>query len=567
MNLKTPFEQLNSRQRELAQRQTARYCCFLAVAVFTLWEFRIYADEGVPLFRAGTEESEDFPKLDLKPLLPRGRSSDTDLPAIDETDTRPIPRGTPNSGRSDSGRFKSRVRPLPPRNLDSMPALDDFPVPRWPAEMSAEPDGGEFDWTRQTVTMADLEVGHPWVFDHTKPDLSDEEVADYIRLIRSVKDRRTSLGLYLPDDVNVTSEWESAFYRYSEARRLAWNNGALRLQPPRLGISNPFRDEVRNEVLSPSDHIPPPTELKSYSLTADMQSHPSDFVGRPIVLYGLFTPSRVNELQAENRYGDEKSVYRLQRGYLKNLSNTADLALVDAESYVEYDSQKRSIEAWPVEQRISYPVLVKGWFVKLIGSQPLIYCNVVRVLTPRPYDEYIRNNVKNRRRLSDDESWLYYETLRQLQITSSKVQAGIALADQQRHIEKEMRDIREKASSDRKQLEAAVRTGKPEDPTSPVDKTFQAQLTRLDRQVDQRINRYREYQQQPEKFPMFVDVFQHPDRWQGHLVTLRGHVRQVTSHDGDSAMFGGQPLHELWLFTDDSQHNPTVIVTPSLPDE
>lgn len=32
-------------------------------------------------------------------------------------------------------------------------------------------------------------------------------------------------------------------------------------------------------------------------------------------------------------------------------------------------------------------------------------------------------------------------------------------------------------------------------------------------------------------------------------------------------MFGGQPLHELWLFTDDSQHNPTVIVTPTLPDE
>jgi hypothetical protein len=44
-------------------------------------------------------------------------------------------------------------------------------------------------------------------------------------------------------------------------------------------------------------------------------------------------------------------------------------------------------------------------------------------------------------------------------------------------------------------------------------------------------------------------------------------VRRVTSHEGDSAMFGGQPLHELWLFTDDSQHNPTVIVTPTLPDE
>ena len=225
------------------------------------------------------------------------------------------------------------------------------------------------------------------------------------------------------------------------------------------------------------------------------------------------------------------------------------------------------VAAWPVEQRISYPVLIKGWFVKRMGEQPLVYCDVVRVLTPRPYDEYIHDNVRSRRRVSDDESWLYYETLRQLQITSAGIQAGLALADQQQRVEELMREVHEKGTADSTLLQNALRDGTLGDTDPQHNRTFQARLTRLERQLDQRLNRYREYQQQPEKFPMFVDVFQHPDRWQGHLVTLRGHVRRATSHEGDPAMFNGQPLHELWLFTDDSQHNPTVIVTPSLPDE
>jgi hypothetical protein len=563
MNLHAPLNKSNSRRTESARRRDIRWLISLVIAAVALLPIRIHADERNPRLRAGADESEEFPSFELKPLLPGGRSSDSALPPIDDADSRPIPRRTPDPGRFDSRSSDPRLRPFPPRRSESTPITDDLNDPRLPAEMSGESADEGFDWSRQPVTMADLEVGHAWVFDHTKPNLTDGEIQDYIRLIRAVNDRRASLGLYLPDDVNVTSAWESAFYRYADARRQAWLNGALLLQPPRSELSNPFD----SPVVSAADQIAEPTELKSYSLTADMRSHPSDFVGRPVVLYGLFTPSVINELQATKKYEDEKGVYRLQRGFLRNLSNTENIALVDAESYVEYDSQSRAIEAWPVEQRISYPVLVKGWFVKLTGGQPLIYCNVVRVLTPRPYDEYIRENVRNRRRLSDDESWLYFETLRQLQITSSKLQAGIALADQQRHVESEMREIRAKAASDRLLLEDALQKGTLGEADPNTNKTYQARLTRLDRQVDQRLNRYREYQQQPEKFPMFVDIFLHPDRWQGHLVTLHGHVRRVTSHDGDSAMFGGQPLHELWLFTDDSQHNPTVIVTPTLPDE
>ncbi len=545
----------------------------------------VAADELNPRSGTAAGAADDFPDFSLGPLLPRENTPAFPLPPIDDADGSALPPRSRDFLRTDEreGAFGASEQPdfLPPVRDDrsqllndrSSPLRDPFAPalprrtydrtdPSVPAEeIAAVADG--FDWNLQPVTIADLEIGYPWAFEHTKPNLSDAEMEDYIRLIRAAKDRRMSIGLYLPDDVNITSAWETAFYRFAEARRQAWNNGTLLLQPARSGLANPFD----SNVLSTVDRIPAPANLNSYSLKADMQSHPSEFVGRPVVLYGLFTPSVINQLQAKKTTGSEKSIYKLQRGFLRNLSNTENVALVDAEGFIDYDSQKSAIEAWPVEQRISYPVLVKGWFVKTMGGQPLVYCDVVRVLTPRPYDEYIRDLVRNRRRVSDDESWLYYETLRQLQITSAEIQAGIALADQQLRVETLMGEVREKTMTDRAQLQNALQKGMLGDSEPQNNKVFQTRLTRLERQFDQRLNRYREYQQQPETFPMFVDVFQHPDRWQGHLVTLRGHVRRVTSHKGDPGLFNGQPLHELWLFTDDSQHNPTVIVTPSLPDE
>lgn len=557
---------------------------FLLV-LFLLLKLPIVADERVPRFGAGSDSADDFPEFRLEPLLPSGSSTDIPLPPLDDPDSSVVPRRSRDylpPVRSDRNPVRSDPADyLPPVRSDRSPLRDDpatrlsdpldpFPARNiddrrdsaLPAENGSPVDEG-FDWSLQPVTLADLEVGHPWSFEHTKPNLSETEMEDYVRLIRAAKDRKSSIGLNLPDDVNITSAWESAFYRFAEARRQAWNNGTLLLQPPRSGLADPFA----SSLLSTADSIEAPVNLKSYSLTADMQSHPADFVGRPVVLYGLFTPSVINQLRALKTTGSEKSVYQLQRGFLRNLSNTKDIALVDAEGFVDYDSQKRAIEAWPVEQRISYPVLVKGWFVKTMGGQPLVYCDVVRILTPRPYDAWIRENVRNRRRVSEDESWLFYETLRQLQLTSAEIQAGIALADQQLRVNTLMGEVRKKATADRTQLQNALRQVSSGDADRQYNETIQARLTRLDRQLDQRLNRYREYQQRPDAFPAFVDVFQHPDRWQGHLVTLRGHVRRVTSHEGDPGIFNGQPLHELWLFTDDSQNNPAVIVTPSLPED
>ncbi len=577
----------NARQRSVILGSWLVLMLVLEALVFV--KPAIAADESNPRSESSLDELEDFPEFKLEPLLPSKNSAATPLPPIDEGDSDVIPgrsgnslgidqRGIERRDRQPEDTERPGYRPPGWNNRTALPDERSLPLrdpftpaePRrkdhrtdstWPGKDATSADG--FDWRLQPVSMADLEVGHSWAFEHTKPNLSETEMQDYIRLIRAVDDRKASIGLNLPDDINATSAWEAAFYRFAEARRQAWLNGTLLIQQAQSQLSNPFDAAV----VSTTDHIFEAANLKSYSLTADMQSHPSDFVGRPVVLYGLFTPSVMNQLRATQTLGDEKSVYKLQRGFLRNLSNTENIAIVDAESYVDYDSQNKPIEAWPGEQRISYPVLIKGWFVKRMGEQPLVYCDVVRVLTPRPYDAYIRDNVQSRRRISEDESWLYYETLRQLQITSGKIQAGLALADQQLRVEMLMREVHEKDAADIALLQNDLRSGTLGDPDPQNNRTFQTRLSRLERQLDQRLNRYRQFQQQPAQFPMFVDIFQHPERWQGHLVTLRGYVRRVSSHEGDSALFNGQPLHELWLFTDDSQHNPTVIVTPSLPHE
>ncbi|MFN0196387.1 MAG: hypothetical protein ACKVT0_06560 [Planctomycetaceae bacterium] len=68
-----------------------------------------------------------------------------------------------------------------------------------------------------------------------------------------------------------------------------------------------------------------------------------------------------------------------------------------------------------------------------------------------------------------------------------------------------------------------------------------------------------------DKFPQFVDLFQNPDTYRGKPVTLTGYTRRVRSIVADKNEYGIDTLHEIWLFTDDSQNNPVVIVCTEIP--
>ena len=511
----------------------------------------------------------EFPEFEL-PSLSGDSPSDRGRP-----DTRTLPRGGGGS-RADEARPLDPVSPGAPDDA-RFPLLrestfdDPLPLRSDDSERNALPaaevvltDDGSFDWNQQPLSIADIEIGRAWPFEHGKLNLNDAEADAYVSLLRAVLARKFQATSQLPDSVNVTSAWETAFYRFEDVRRQAWENGTVRLQRRSTEPADPFA-VGSSTVLSTTDRVFDPEELKAYSMLVDMQVHPAEFVGRPIIMYGLFTPLAPLKLQAKETLDGEPSQFRMQRGSLRNLTNTETIAIVDAMSYVDAESQSNPSTAWPVDERILMPVLIKGWFVKLWGQRPLLFTEVARVLTPRPYDEFIREQVRSKRRVSDDESWLYHETLRQLQVTNSDVHAGIAIKEQQNRVTELLQEIHEKGIADRQVLDNEVRNGTIPRVDEGSTEGYETRRTRLSRQLEVRGRRYLDYQHYPETYPVFVDVFQNPDRWHGRLVTLRGHVRQVTTHAGDPTFFDGQPLHELWLFTDNSQNNPAVIVTPSLP--
>lgn len=494
----------------------------------------------------------DFPPLDQQPFADR-------LPGKTQRDQAPLPSG----------------EALPPADDDrDRPLLDDrlrSPLPDLPQNSTDErpfPDPNDFgiDWRVQRISPADLGATEAWDFLHGQPSMSEPEMAIYGEFIRSAVNRRNLIPASLPEGTNPATAWETSFYRFESVRRQAFQAGALRLDLGGPGAPDPLTGSGVFEGPGPLGGIPKENAAPAvYSLPLDMRANPEDFVGRPVVLYGIFSPSGPLEITAAGGLEDEDSRFRLQRGTLRSLTGREPLAIVDALRFIEPGDSSESSDAWPVEPGAQIPVMIKGWFVKLWGRQPLIFTELVRVLSPQPWTAWIREHVPNRRRVGTDESWLYYETLRQLQLTNAALQRQQALAVQHRRIDQLLAEVRLKAATDRSKLDAEFRRGDLPQADSENRPGYDSQVRRLERQLKLRETRYAAARRDPATFPLFVDLFQNPEVWQGELVTLQGYVRRVLSHPADPALFNGQSLHELWLYTRDSQHIPTVVVTPTLP--
>ena len=71
---------------------------------------------------------------------------------------------------------------------------------------------------------------------------------------------------------------------------------------------------------------------------------------------------------------------------------------------------------------------------------------------------------------------------------------------------------------------------------------------------------------QNESFPVYYDLFQNEEVYHGQPVTLTGHVRRLISYRAGENPYGIETLYEAWLYTDDSQHHPAIIVATSVPD-
>lgn len=66
-------------------------------------------------------------------------------------------------------------------------------------------------------------------------------------------------------------------------------------------------------------------------------------------------------------------------------------------------------------------------------------------------------------------------------------------------------------------------------------------------------------------FPIFSDVFRNPDDYRGRPVTIRGQLRKLVKFDPGPNDFGFRHAYEGWLYTDDSQGKPAVVIFTKKP--
>lgn len=486
------------------------------------------------------------PRLDDTPLRPRNSSGDA-LPdnVLPPATNQPTPQQlSPLDSGVEPGKQGSSTRVI------SRPRLqDEAPIPA-------------FDWQKKRTSIADLrfptfpnsDISTATAFDHGKAILTDPEEQAYLDLLDAVETQRAALLREAADtgknSAKAQGRWETAFYKYAAARRLAWESGHLRSRAGQRAIDgkpNPFQQAVSD----------------NYDLLMDINLFPGEFMGRPVALYGIYKPhSKVmlgdtqeesaRTFAPEGGFRNRRRPVAVTRGTLMGMDGREIIATVDTQGL---DSPQ------DLDTGNAVRVLVKGWVVKQWDGHPLIYCQSLRHLGALPHRDLITANAIDRHRLHQSETWLYYETIRQLDAVPADLQrkaAGLQIA---RRLDTLMREIDEQT---KKETEAAaVRLEKKQITETEYSRIVAA----LKRRLIGLVKRYREQKEKPEEFRAYVDMHFNPDEWQGQMVTLRGHVRRVVSYPGDKDQFQGQMLHELWLFTDDSQKNPAVIVTTELPPE
>ncbi len=275
-----------------------------------------------------------------------------------------------------------------------------------------------------------------------------------------------------------------------------------------------------------------------FNILADLRRDPGSYIGRPIVLYGKI--KRVRSTAA----GTAVQLLDL------NSRNGAVLANIDI---VNTDASTPNLPEG------GYPARLVAYLVKLTdGNTPLMLSPQVEWLHEDSVnlDGIVKHKTRGVRQV---ETSAYYETLMKARLIKYSAQQKWAETALLNRIDErlqlaERRHERERAKAD--SLHA----------TAPAEAS---EMTRL---ADARLTNERElhkkYKGDPTDYPLFADVFMNPNSFLGKPITLTGHVRKVMTYDSDFerfGTFGGGKLHELWLYTSDSQQNPAVIICEKLP--
>lgn len=280
------------------------------------------------------------------------------------------------------------------------------------------------------------------------------------------------------------------------------------------------------------------TPQAAYDVLADLKQFPASYVGRPIVLYG--------------------KIKRVQRGrgsttvQLLDLNSSSDsvLANVDVLDTAAVPPQPPSS---------GYPARLVAYLVKLTdGNTPLMLSPRVEWLH---YETLNLNHVvaHKTRGVRDQETDAYYETLMKTRLIKYSAQQKWATKALQTRIEQRWELAQQRHQREREKADSLQAT----------DASKASQLTRVaDARLTNEKQLHEKYKVDPANYPLFADIFMNPASFEGKPVTLTGHIRKVMSYDSDFERFGaygGGKLHELWLYTSDSQQNPAVIICEDLP--
>lgn len=277
---------------------------------------------------------------------------------------------------------------------------------------------------------------------------------------------------------------------------------------------------------------------RAFGLMNDLQSHPNAYAGRPIVLYG-----RIQSISGGNGTSRPTVALLDLNTETNRVIGTIEVA----------DVQRAAVGELP---QSGLPVRVVAFLFKLDGDAPYFLANQLEWLTPRadPQDfSVVRHKTRG---IRDEEATLYYETLWHARVVPLSQQQRLARSVLAARIEQRLdeatrRHARERAAADRESDES-VRA---------------EQVAAADRKLTLERRRHERYAGDPSTFPLFADVFVNPDLYLGKPVTMSGHVREVMDYAADPDRWGpNQTLYELWLYPEDSQHNPAVVICPSLPD-
>ena len=291
-------------------------------------------------------------------------------------------------------------------------------------------------------------------------------------------------------------------------------------------------------------------ELKhnGFNYWKDWRDNSTQRVGMPVALTGYVSPTDVTAIPTDDR--DDGTARVLAR--VRILGQPSQVVIVDAR-----------LSRIPENE---FAVIVGGIFVKLVedtrgvDSPPLPYVVAPR-LTPIgiEIDDQVLEPIEQRTRIQSTERRAYYRILLQAKLLTNLALAQAARETAAYRLQHHARLIAEQYP---KLIAAADELAK--DPSNRTKAARQKQLAESYRQ--QQGDMHQRWVAQPESYRPFLDSIIDPYYFTGKPITLKGRVRDVRTFPPDDDIFGLGVLYEIWLFPEDGQSNPAVVVCTELPD-